>query len=239
MGGQACILYGAAEFSRDIDIAVLASDENMNRLHKALTELQAEAVFVPALGNEVLLKGHACHFRVHIPEAEGIRIDIMSVMHGCDSFEQLWKRRRTLRLPGVGSVHVLGLSDLVKAKQTQRDKDWPMVRRLIEVDFHNRERRPSQQQIEFWLREARTPALLVELCRRYPGMARRFAGVRPAIRWAVKGNMQAIEAALRAEEDSLRAQDRAYWQPLRQELLQWRRSSKKGVRNRSRHKPRP
>ena len=25
MGGQACILYGAAEFSRDIDFAILAS----------------------------------------------------------------------------------------------------------------------------------------------------------------------------------------------------------------------
>ena len=29
MGGQACILYGAAEFSRDVDVAVLASDENL------------------------------------------------------------------------------------------------------------------------------------------------------------------------------------------------------------------
>jgi hypothetical protein len=27
MGGQACILYGGAEFSRDIDFAILASEE--------------------------------------------------------------------------------------------------------------------------------------------------------------------------------------------------------------------
>jgi len=87
MGGQACILYGAAEFSRDVDVAIAASDDNLDRLRKALTELRAEAVFVPSLGKEVLLKGHACHFRVHIPEAEGIRIDVMSVMHGCQSFE--------------------------------------------------------------------------------------------------------------------------------------------------------
>jgi hypothetical protein len=32
MGGQACILYGAAEFSRDVDVAVLASEGNLDRL---------------------------------------------------------------------------------------------------------------------------------------------------------------------------------------------------------------
>jgi len=28
MGGQACIFYGAAEFSRDVDLAVLADNRN-------------------------------------------------------------------------------------------------------------------------------------------------------------------------------------------------------------------
>ena len=35
MGGQACILYGAAEFSRDIDLAVLADEKNLSRLQAA------------------------------------------------------------------------------------------------------------------------------------------------------------------------------------------------------------
>jgi hypothetical protein len=38
MGGQACILYGAAEFSRDVDVAVAADDGNLNLLRRALTE---------------------------------------------------------------------------------------------------------------------------------------------------------------------------------------------------------
>lgn len=29
MGGQACVSYGAAEFSRDVDIAILLDEENM------------------------------------------------------------------------------------------------------------------------------------------------------------------------------------------------------------------
>jgi hypothetical protein len=35
MGGQACVFYGAAEFSRDTDLAILSSSENIVRLSKA------------------------------------------------------------------------------------------------------------------------------------------------------------------------------------------------------------
>lgn len=119
MGGQACILYGAAEFSRDIDLAVLADETNLSRLRAALNELKAEPVFVPPLSTDALLRGHACHFRSAAAGAEGLRIDVMSKLHGCDPFERLWARRRTLSLSGVGRVHVLSLEDLVRAKKTQ------------------------------------------------------------------------------------------------------------------------
>ena len=42
MGGQACVFYGAAEFSRDIDFAILADALNLARLRKALARLRAE-----------------------------------------------------------------------------------------------------------------------------------------------------------------------------------------------------
>lgn len=32
MGGQACVFYGAAEFSRDTDLAILAEEERAERL---------------------------------------------------------------------------------------------------------------------------------------------------------------------------------------------------------------
>ena len=35
MGGQACVFYGAAEFSRDTDLAVLAEPGNLDRLRTA------------------------------------------------------------------------------------------------------------------------------------------------------------------------------------------------------------
>jgi hypothetical protein len=32
MGGQACVLYGAAEFSRDLDLALLPDPANLKEL---------------------------------------------------------------------------------------------------------------------------------------------------------------------------------------------------------------
>ena len=47
MGGQACVFYGAAEFSRDSDFAILAEAENLERLGEAMDSLQAEVIAVP------------------------------------------------------------------------------------------------------------------------------------------------------------------------------------------------
>jgi hypothetical protein len=63
IGGQACIIYGGAEFSRDLDFSLLVTLENIENLKTALEELEAERIFFPDLSEEVLLRGHACHFR--------------------------------------------------------------------------------------------------------------------------------------------------------------------------------
>ena len=67
MGGQACVFYGAAEFSRDTDFAILAEAANLARLRKALTALQAEPIAVPPFEVKYLLRGHAIHFRCQRP----------------------------------------------------------------------------------------------------------------------------------------------------------------------------
>ena len=47
MGGQACVFYGAAQFSKDVDLVLLASEENFSRLLVALEELKAKRIAVP------------------------------------------------------------------------------------------------------------------------------------------------------------------------------------------------
>jgi hypothetical protein len=218
MGGQACILYGAAEFSRDADFAVLASRENIERLREALADLRAEVIAVPPFEVEYLERGHAVHFRCHHPQADRVRVDIMSHLRGVDPFDQLWARRTTLPLPDGVAIDLLSLPDLVRSKKTQRDKDWPMLRRLVEVSYAESSEDPTPEQLHFWLRELRTPELLAEVAARFPDVARSLAPARPPVREAIAGTLASIESALREEEARERADDRAYWAPLKREL---------------------
>jgi len=57
MGGQACVFYGAAEFSRDLDLLILADAANLDRLRTALADLQAEPIAVPARRRSTFRKG--------------------------------------------------------------------------------------------------------------------------------------------------------------------------------------
>ena len=222
IGGQACILYGAAECSRDIDLVIMISPENLKDLTLALEELEAERIFYPGLSEDVLLRGHACHFRCQRKDIRGLRIDIMGVMRGVDSFPELWKRREEIRLPGIGQIAIIGLSDLVKAKKTQRDKDWPMIRRLIEADIYRVPDDPSEDKISFWFAECRTPELLISLSAKYPEIAVRVSIDRPLLHFAIQGNREKVQDLLKDEEDKEREADRQYWIPLKKELEEWR-----------------
>lgn len=176
MGGQGCILYGAAEFTRDIDLAVAIHPDNLRRLRAALSDLRAEPVFFPSLSAAALRRGHACPFRCRAPGFHGLRIDVMSRMRGVDPFARLWKRRQVIHVPRVGPISVMALSDLVQAKKTQRDKDWPMIRRLIEADIaRTADGDPDPGRLEFWLWECRTPAILRDLASRFPDVAKKLA----------------------------------------------------------------
>src|ERR1017187_3129058 len=162
MGGQACVFYGAAEFSRDTDLAIVADAVNLARLRQALAELQAAPIAVPPFAVKFLRRGHALHFRCQHPEALRLRVDVMSKMRGVDSFAKLWRRRTVIELPDGTKCDLLSLPDLVQAKKTQCDKDWPMIRRLVEAHYFQHSAKAGAAQIKFWLLELRTPQLLMD-----------------------------------------------------------------------------
>jgi hypothetical protein len=222
IGGQACILYGGAEFSRDIDITIMISPENIDSLEKVLHELNAERIFYPSLSEEVLENGHACHFRCRREDVKGLRIDVIGRMRCVDPFPELWNRRKEIQLSEIGLIPVIGLADLIKTKKTQRDKDWPMIRRLIESDIYKAEDNPDDSKILFWLSECRTPELLISLAGKYPDMAMNISGVRPLISLALSGDRAELQRLLRDEEDREKEADRQYWEPLRKQLEEWR-----------------
>ncbi len=98
MGGQACVFYGAAEFSRDLDLLILADPENLGRLRTALADLEAEPIAIPQLDAAHLAKGHAVHFRCRRSDVAGLRVDLMSTYRVGPDFETLWGRRTTIEI---------------------------------------------------------------------------------------------------------------------------------------------
>jgi hypothetical protein len=218
MGGQACIVYGAAQFSRDVDVAVAVDPENLRRLRAALAELQAEPACFQRFTATALRRGHACHFKCHAGDLGGFRLDVRSVMRGAPTFATLWRRRIALAPERGVEIHVMALPDLVRVKKTKRDKDWPMVRLLVENDVARAPSRVPREQAMFWLRECRTPDLLIDLAERFPRLAVRESATRPAVGLAVAGDRAGIERELRAEEDRERELDSQYWRPRLAEL---------------------
>lgn len=217
MGGQACVFYGAAEFSRDVDCAIFASDENLARLESALKELQAEVIAVPLFEKSHLLRGHAVHFRCQASGAEGMRVDIMTHMRGVDPFPELWQRRTTLLIDEL-EIDLMSLPDLVQAKKTQRLKDWPMLQRLIEAHWFQHQHEPTPERMAFWFRECRSPEILLELAQRFPDVATSEAQHRPLLDAALNQDSESVEEALENERLAIAREDKAYWKPLREEL---------------------
>ena len=99
-----------------------------------------------------------------------------------------------------------------------------MIRRLLEADFfNNRDQLPDSARVLFWLRELRTPELLVSLCNDFRELATGEQGQRPLLGMALDGRVDAVEEALFLEEIEERRRDREYWVPLKRELEALRR----------------
>ena len=103
---------------------------------------------------------------------------------------------------------MISLTDLVQAKKTQRDKDWSMLRRLIEANHAAHREAPTPQHVEFWLRESRTATMLVALAREHPDAATALVAERPLLALAASGDVSALEAALLEEANREREADR-------------------------------
>jgi hypothetical protein len=216
------VFYGAAEFSRDLDLLILVDAGNLNRLRQAFDELDALPIAVPPFAERFLQAGHAIHFRCRRPDVAGLRIDLMGRLRGMGGFEELWQWRTTIEAEEQ-VIDLMGLADLVRAKKTQHDEDWSMIRRLVEQNYFQNMNKPTPEQIRFWLRELRTPRLLLIASEAWALEANGEAGGRSAVAAAIGGSEERVAECFDLEEKYERDRDRLYWQPLRRELEELRR----------------
>lgn len=223
MGGQACVLYGAAQVSKDVDLILLADDHNFGRLTAALEALRARRIAVPRFDPELLDRGHAVHFRCAAPGVEDLRVDLLTRLRELPTFTVLWERRAVFEDRDGTTFHVLSIPDLVQAKKTQRSKDWPVIELLVAIHYRENQSNPRPDRVRFWLQEARSAELLQELVRRFVEVATAVRPIRPLLAHASAGDLDALRSALDAEVRAEQAKDRAYWEPLRRELEAFRR----------------
>lgn len=153
----------------------------------------------------------------------GLRIDVMTRLRGCETFDRLWARRTTIQDPSPDAAYeVPAIEDLVCAIKTQRDKDWPMMRRLVEAHYDENQDDQNDAMDQFWLRESRTPEILSPLMQRFPESVIMLTSSRPWLSSVEPTDFEQIEQFLRQEEEMERRDDEAYWKPLKEELVQLR-----------------
>jgi hypothetical protein len=174
----------------------------------------------------LLAKGHAVHFRCQGGDADGLRVDVMTRLRDLPSFEVLWTRRTTITDANSDTFELLSIEDLVQAKKTQREKDWPVIDALVEAHYRALGGTPTPERVAFWLAESRTPERLLGLTDRFPDEARAQIVRRPLLRLALLGETEALREALDVEVRAEQAKDRAYWAPLKAEFEAFRRAER-------------
>ncbi len=131
---------------------------------------------------------------------------------------QLWQRRTTLEDADGFVYELLGIEDLVKAKKTQRDKDWPMIRRLVDAHYDEFGQESHEGRVRFWLRESRTPEVLIAVAAEHPEILRELLPQRPLLGETLGASRTALQQELEKERTAEQEADKAYWDPLKREL---------------------
>src|SRR5437867_4207890 len=133
ISGQASVLYGAAQFSEDIDLWIRPAAGNLRRLLQALADSEARVYkLTPKPDAAVLQRGHALHFTVPVGVGPALYIDIMGRPPRVGSFAQAVSRCQRMATDW-GLVPVVAVEDLVALKRTRRLADYDVISRLVRI----------------------------------------------------------------------------------------------------------
>ena len=103
-----------------------------------------------------------------------------------------------------------------------------MIAALLETHYREFKDQPNAEQIEFWLQESRSAERLIELAHTYPAQTQALLAQRPLLALAMARDVDGLRLALDTERQAVQALDRAYWEPLRRELEEYRRAERLG-----------
>ena len=130
VGGFAAVTHGSSYLTRDIDLCLVLSAENIARLRRALADLNPRHRMTP----------QRLSFLTYPPEGQPVLnlylvtdagvVDVLSSVLGIGDFERLKARSEKLVVAGR-TYAVMSLEDLIVAKETLgREKDLLTAKEL-------------------------------------------------------------------------------------------------------------
>lgn len=217
MGGQAVGAHGASEGSRDLDIYLAAPEVSVPRLTAWLDRVHAQLRYLPPLSAPVLERGHTVHYDVPFGTASVVRLDVCTRPARIADPQNLPSRAMPYTLADGTTILVMGLSDLIQTKKTQRLKDWGAIEMLLAASIASSPA-PSEALVRVWLEELRDPELLRTIVAAQPGLAASVAAHRPMLAAVLADDIESMKDTLiREVQDGIEA-DRAYQHALTSEL---------------------
>ena len=128
IGGIAAVLYGVPRATFDLDVLIEPSEENVERLLKAMTEAGLGTAALTTV-NDVL----STEITIF---TDRVRLDVQTSSPGI-IFKEAWERRVTMNYKGQ-TLEVVSLSDLIASKRASgRDVDLEDVRILESMDVNS------------------------------------------------------------------------------------------------------
>ncbi len=205
ISGQASVLYGAANFSEDVDVWVRPTPPNIKNLARALARCGARFYkLTPPLSPRNFRRGHGFHFTLR-SRTDPAYLDILGRPPRVGSFAASRRRARHMK-SAWGMLPVVSIEDLIALKKTRRLYDYEVISNLVEIRVAESPC-PSRSLLSWAARETFRAEDRQEYARRL-GRPLRMAECRRRIA---------------AEIQRCQARDVAYWRPIINELRKLRR----------------
>ena len=101
-----------------------------------------------------------------------------------------------------------------------------MIRRLVDAHYEQFHLEANEDRVRFWLRESRSPGVLIRIGSEYSGIVQQEIGRRPLLAKLESASEKTLLQELENEQGLEKEADRKYWSPLKRELEQLRRERK-------------
>ena len=230
IGGQATILYGASQFTEDVDLWVRPTGEEILRFLRALADLDAQVYkLTPPVTPPFVRRGHGFHFMIpRVGDDLPTFIDLMGRPPRVGSFARARARSRTLSPTWGGAVPTAAPEDLADLKKTDRPDDYPIISRLARLRLAE-ERLPTARTLTWALANTFVVDDLEAIIRAHgdaipPSVAADDPAVSLLLACRARGreptgrNVDRAAAILSRRALELQRLGRAYWRPVRDDL---------------------